>query len=177
MEHLNIELKARTDRQAQIRAWLIGQDADFRGTDFQTDTYFKVPNGRLKLRSGNVENNLIHYQRSDQPEARASEVALAPVADGPALKNALARALGILVEVRKKREIYFMDNVKIHLDELDGLGHFVEIEAIAQKPEHSRAYLLEQCQHYSAVFQITPADIQAESYSDMLLRKAGNSKP
>ncbi|HNE27684.1 MAG TPA: class IV adenylate cyclase [Saprospiraceae bacterium] len=177
MQHLNIELKARTTRQTEIRAWLEAQGADFRGADFQTDTYFHVPNGRLKLRTGNVENNLIHYRRADQPEARASEVALAPVADGPALKNALARALGILVEVHKRREIYFMDNVKIHLDELDGLGRFVEIEAIAQKPEHTREWLLEQCRQYAALFRIQPDDILAESYSDLLLRKAHNDKP
>ncbi len=171
MPHLNIELKARTARQNDIRAWLQAHNADFRGTDQQTDTYFKVPDGRLKLRAGNVENNLIHYRRSDNPEARASEVALAPVADSNALKTVLTRALGVLIEVQKRREIYFIGNVKFHLDELDGLGQFVEIEAIAQTAADTEARLHEQCRFYSDLFGIRPEDILSESYSDMLLRR------
>lgn len=172
MQHLNIELKARTSRHAEIRAWLLAHGADFRGTDVQTDTYFKVNDGRLKLRAGNVENNLIHYRRSDNPEARASEVALAPVADSAALKTVLIRALGVLVEVQKRREIYFIENVKFHLDVLEGLGEFVEIEAIAQPGINSVESLQEQCRYYSECFGILPEDILSESYSDMLLRKA-----
>lgn len=170
MQHLNIELKARTTRQPAIRAWLQAHNADFRGADEQTDTYFNLPPGagRLKLRHGNIENNLIHYQRSDDPRARASDVALAPVADGPALKNCLSRALGVLTEVRKRREIYFMENVKIHLDELDGLGQFVEIEAIAPAPDWPAERLQAQCAYFMEVFEIDAADVVAASYSDMV---------
>ncbi len=169
--HLNIELKARTSRQTEIRTWLLKHGADFRGVDEQTDTYFRLPEdrGRLKLRQGNIENNLIHYQRSDNAEARASEVALAPVADADALRHCLERALGVLVEVRKRREIYFVDNVKIHLDELDGLGQFVEIEAIAPEPGWPEERLHAQCAFFRNIFQIEDADILAESYSDMRL--------
>lgn len=172
MEHLNFEVKARTTRQAEIRRWLTAQSADFRGVDEQTDTYFLLPagRGRLKLRRGNIENNLIHYHRSDAPQARISEVALAPVTDAEALLNCLTRALGILVEVRKRREIYFIGNVKIHLDELDALGQFVEIEAIAPGPGFPVEKLKEQCAYFSDAFGIRPDDILAESYSDLLLR-------
>lgn len=171
MQHLNFEVKARTTRQAEIRAWLEAQQADFRGLDEQTDTYFLLQpgRGRLKLRQGNIENNLIHYQRSDDPQARQSEVALAPVTDVGALKNCLTRALGVLTEVRKRREIYFMGNVKIHLDTLDGLGQFVEIEAIAPEPGWPVERLKEQCAYFMEVFDIREADIQAGSYSDMLI--------
>lgn len=170
MQHLNIELKARTSRQAEIRTWLQERGAEFRGLDTQIDTYYKVPNGRLKLRQGNIENNLIHYLRSDDPQARTSAVTLAAVADGPALQQCLSRALGVLVEVVKRREIYFMDNVKIHLDELDGLGQFVEIEAIAPNPDFPKEKLHEQCAFYQKIFCIEPADIVAESYSDLRLK-------
>ncbi len=61
MQHLNIEIKARTTRQAEIRSMLKNNNAEFKGTDHQIDTYFHVPNGRLKLREGNIENHLIHY--------------------------------------------------------------------------------------------------------------------
>ncbi len=167
MPHINFEVKARTARQADIRAWLHEQNADFKGVDFQTDTYFHVPNGRLKLREGNIENSLIQYFRADDPAARISDVALAPVADPSALKNALTRALGVKVEVRKRREIYFLGNVKIHLDELAELGQFVEIEAIASSPDTPIAELEAQCRQFMAAFQIFPEDVLAGSYSDM----------
>ncbi len=170
MEHINVELKARTTRSAAIRAWLLEHGADSHGTDFQTDTYFRVPTGRLKLRQGTIENNLIHYERSDDAQARQSAVSLAPVADGPALKHCLSKALGVLVEVVKTREIYFVENVKIHLDTLDGLGEFVEIEAIAPEPGFPKEKLHQQCVYFSATFGIQPADMVAESYSDLLLR-------
>ena len=170
MQHRNFELKARTNRQSEIRTWLLQQGADFRGTDLQTDTYFQLPAGagRLKLRQGNIENNLIHYRRSDDPRARESDVALAPVADGEALKNCLARALGVFREVRKRREIYFIGNVKFHLDSLDTLGEFVEIEAIAPDTNWPVERLEEQCRYYIAVFQIRETDIVAGSYSDLI---------
>ncbi|MCB0534519.1 MAG: class IV adenylate cyclase [Lewinellaceae bacterium] len=173
MEHLNIELKARTNRQPEIRRWLRENNADFRGLDEQTDTYFQLPEGRgrLKLRQGTIENNLIHYHRSNDPAARASEVCLAPVADPEALLSCLTLALGVLVQVKKRREIYFVDNVKIHLDELDGLGQFVEIEAIAPAPDFSEAKLHGQCAYFMELFQIRPEDILAESYSDLLSQR------
>lgn len=178
MQHLNIELKARTSRQAEIRTWLHTQGADFRGVDEQTDTYFQLPagKGRLKLRRGNIENNLIHYQRSDDARARASEVTLAPVTDAGALADCLTRALGVFVEVRKRREIFFLENVKIHLDQLDGLGTFVEIEAIAPAPDFPVEKLREQCAYFSAAFGIQAEDILAESYSDLLLLLKGENR-
>ncbi|MCB0526989.1 MAG: class IV adenylate cyclase [Saprospiraceae bacterium] len=170
MQHINVEIKARTERQDEIRNWLLANGAELRGTDMQTDTYFQLPpgQGRLKLREGNIECNLIHYQRLDDPQARVSDVALAPVADAPALKNLLLRALGEKVTVRKRREIYFMDNVKIHLDELEGLGRFVEIEAIGLRPELGAEQLRAQCDHYIDIFGIKPQDMLAESYSDLI---------
>ncbi|MCB0542761.1 MAG: CYTH domain-containing protein, partial [Saprospiraceae bacterium] len=88
--------------------------------------------------------------------------------DAPALKNLLLRALGEKVTVRKRREIYFMDNVKIHLDELEGLGRFVEIEAIGLRPELGAEQLRAQCDHYIDIFGIKPQDMLAESYSDLI---------
>lgn len=173
MQHLNFEVKARTNRHAAIRAWLLANGAESHGTDWQTDTYFHLlPGaGRLKLRQGNIENNLIHYHRANDAQARMSDVALSPVTDAASLKNILERALGVLVEVHKRREIYFIQNVKFHLDELEGLGHFVEIEAIATSPAVSLQHLQAQCAHYMTVFEIESRDILAESYSDMLMQR------
>lgn len=170
--HLNIEIKARCANQEHIREILQAQHADFRGRDHQIDTYFIVPNGRLKLRQGNIEHSLIHYERSNQAGPKASNVHLYHPHDGEALKATLNAALGTKVVVDKQREIYFIENVKFHLDEVQRLGTFVEIEAIDSDGTIGEAKLLEQCQHYLALFAIADDDLLTHSYSDMLLEQA-----
>ncbi|MBL7709922.1 MAG: hypothetical protein JNJ86_12680, partial [Chitinophagaceae bacterium] len=66
MSFLNVEIKARCADASFIRNYLLNQGAEFKGTDLQTDTYFNVTNGRLKLREGNIENALIWYERTNQ---------------------------------------------------------------------------------------------------------------
>lgn len=167
----NIEIKARTERGDAIRTILLEAGAEFRGTDHQKDTYFRVPSGRLKLREGNIENQLIHYRRADQEGPKQADVLLYPSLPGSNLKEILTTALGIRVVVDKTREIYFMDNVKFHIDEVEGLGHFVEIEAIDREGTLGREKLLEQCQYYLSRFGITAEELVACSYSDLLLAK------
>lgn len=167
--HLNIEIKARCDNQDFIRTLLQDRQADFRGTDHQIDTYFQVPKGRLKLRQGSIENNLIHYDRPDQAGPKASEVHLYACQDGAALRATLSAALDTKVVVDKKREIYFIDNVKFHLDQVNELGTFVEIEAIDSDGSIGRDRLKEQCDYYLELFKIQENDLLQNSYSDMLL--------
>ena len=66
MKHINIEIKAKCFHPQKVEAFLVSVNAVFKGTDLQKDTYFNAPNGRLKLRQGNIENNLIFYNRSDK---------------------------------------------------------------------------------------------------------------
>jgi predicted adenylyl cyclase CyaB len=169
--HLNIEIKARCKHQEAIRQLLLEREADFRGTDHQIDTYFQVANGRLKLREGNIENNLIHYQRPDQAGPKASEVHLYKPTDTKPLSALLQAALGVKVVVDKQREIYFLDNVKFHLDTVKELGTFVEIEAIDADGSIGAERLHEQCQFYLRLFAIPEEDLLHNSYSDMLLAK------
>ena len=68
--HLNIEIKAHCQYPEKIQKILEVKNGRFIGTDHQTDTYFKVENGRLKLKEGNIENALIHYERQDKEEAQ-----------------------------------------------------------------------------------------------------------
>lgn len=169
--HLNIEIKARCSHQDRIRQILSDKGADFRGTDHQIDTYFQVPHGRLKLRQGSIENNLIHYDRPDQAGPKASEVHLYACQDSDALKATLTAALDTKVVVDKQREIYFIDNVKFHLDRVDQLGTFVEIEAIDSDGSIGRGKLNEQCDYYLNLFNIQEEDLLQNSYSDMLLEQ------
>jgi predicted adenylyl cyclase CyaB len=169
MAHLNIEIKARTTDQERIREILFSEKADFKGTDHQTDTYFRVNSGRLKLREGKIENNLIHYQREDMEGPKRAEVTLFRTAAGSSLKDILVRSLGVLIVVDKVREIYFIGNVKFHIDQVKNLGSFVEIEAIDADGTIGKEKLYEQCNHYLQLFRISPEDLVRVSYSDLLL--------
>ncbi|MDP3084620.1 MAG: class IV adenylate cyclase [Rubrivivax sp.] len=127
----NIEIKARIDsieallpRAAALAdggAELIEQD----------DSFFVVPQGRLKLRrfaDGSAE--LIHYHRADTSAAKASDYVRVPVADADALSAALERACGLRGRVRKRRWLLLCGATRIHLDRVEGLGDFMELEVV-----------------------------------------------
>lgn len=167
MPYLNVEIKARCTNPAFIRNYLLSNNAEYRGTDEQTDTYFHVPHGRLKLREGNIENNLIYYERSNQAGPKDSHFQLVKINDAAGLKEVLAKANGIKTVVKKKREIYYIGNVKFHIDEVPGLGSFVEIEAGNILADLTKDQLKEQCDYYLAAFNIKTEDLIEVSYSDM----------
>ncbi len=167
MSHLNVEIKAKCANPLQIKALLAAQNARFVGEDQQVDTYFQVENGRLKLREGNIENALIYYERQNQAGPKKSEVTMYQCDPNPSLKAVLAAALGVKKVVDKRRAIFFIDNVKFHVDEVQGLGSFVEIEAIDWQGEKNEAQLLEQCHFYMKLLNICAADLLQDSYSDM----------
>jgi len=170
MNLVNYEFKARLRNEKRIRAALKQLKARFIGTDHQVDTYFRVPRGRLKVRRGDIENALIFYERPNARRARPSRVRMIELAPGNRVKAILAAAVGVLAVVDKRREIYFAGNVKIHLDRVHGLGRFVEVEAISHSGRVRR--IREQARNFQKLFGITSADIVAESYSDLVLRKA-----
>jgi adenylate cyclase class 2 len=171
MSYLNVEIKARCRDGSFIRNYLLSHHAEYKGVDAQTDTYFNVPNGRLKLREGNIENNLIFYERTNQPGPKNSHFHLVKVEDAAGLKAVLTKSVGIKVIVQKRREIYYIENVKFHLDEIQGLGSFVEIEAGNVLADLTPAQLKDQCDFYIREFGIKEKDLIEVSYSDMLLKK------
>lgn len=142
---------------------------EFKGIDHQTDTYFNVEHGRLKLREGNIENSLINYEREDYAGAKESKVILYKYKPDAALKEILTKQLGIKVVVTKRRKIYFKDNVKFHFDLVDQLGTFIEVEAIDEKGTFTTDELKEQCNRFFDFFGLKNEDIIDKSYSDMIL--------
>jgi len=168
VKHTNIEIKARCTNQESIRNILKTGNAEFKGLDHQVDSYFKVNSGRLKLREGSIENALIHYNREDKYDAKESDVILYQNSKNSLLKELLIRALGLLVTVDKEREIYYIGNVKFHLDKVKDLGEFIEIEAIG-KGNADKENLMNQCKFYLNLFGITKEDLVPVSYSDLLL--------
>ncbi len=171
MGHINIEIKARSSNQNAIVEILKLKNADFEGVDYQTDTYFKVNSGILKLREGKIENHLIYYERENKEGPKQSNIILFKSDPKSSLKEILAKALGILVVVDKKRVIYFIDNVKFHIDTVKDLGMFIEIEAIDYNGTIGKEKLLRQCQFFLDLFNIPQEDLISVSYSDLLLKK------
>lgn len=168
---LNVEIKAKCANPAVVRQYLTDNGADYRGTDTQTDTYFNVKHGRLKLRQGTIENNLIYYERENQQGPKASNFNLVRIDDAEELKTVLTKSIGIKTVVVKQREIYYINNVKFHIDTVPGLGNFVEIEAgNIIDPAKTKEMLQEQCAFYIKAFGISEEDLLTNSYSDMLLQ-------
>lgn len=127
----NIEIKARIDSVEALlpraRALADGEAELIE----QDDQFFSVPRGRLKLRrfaDGSAE--LIHYHRPDGTEARASDYVRVPVPDPDALALALGRANGLDGRVRKQRWLLLAGQTRIHLDRVQGLGDFMELEVV-----------------------------------------------
>src|SRR5829696_10586050 len=131
MSNRNIELKARCPdlRRAAEAAAAIG--AACVGELQQLDTYFHFAHGRLKLRETQGRGaELIAYERADDVALRHSDYYVIPVSHPAEMKAALAKKLGVRGEVRKRRELLMWHNVRIHLDDVAGLGTFVEFEAV-----------------------------------------------
>ncbi len=168
MRSTSIEIKARCPDPGRVRAILKIQRAVFKGFDHQIDTYFRAPTGRLKLREGDIENALIYYNRKDQRKSKKCDSILFPCKKKTPLKKVLVGALGILAVVDKKREIYFIRNVKFHIDQVNGLGKFVEIEVFGRG---KIANLKKQCEFYRKLFGIRAKDLVADSYSDQILKR------
>jgi adenylate cyclase class 2 len=166
-ELLLAELKARCADLAAIRDRLRNRAAH-EATIRQVDTYFAVPRGRLKLREvGGRPAQLIYYLRPDLPAVKASQVHLASVEDGPALRTLLSAAFGIGSSVTKTREIWRWEDVQVHLDTVEGVGTFVEFEELVTGPDampgaqtHLRRLMTD--------LGIRPEDLVDRSYGELV---------
>lgn len=164
----NIELKSKCSDLARARDAALRLGAQEAGLLEQTDTYFHCKTGRLKLReTAGRRAELIAYSRPDDAAARASEYHLAPVEEPGPLKRGLAAALGVRVVVVKRRQLLIWHNVRIHLDDVEGLGSFVEFEAVMDPGEdeatsHARLTTL------AAALALRERDRISSSYGDLM---------
>lgn len=134
----------------------------------QHDTFYRVPGGRLKLRvvrPGGSE--LISYRRSDSTAPRLSEYWRSTVEDPASMNRLLTAALGTCGEVRKKRWLYLVGQTRIHLDRVEGLGDFLEMEYVLQEGEQDAAGRQE-IEHLVDKLQIQQDDMVAVAYIDLL---------
>jgi predicted adenylyl cyclase CyaB len=169
MKVLNFEFKAHLHNESHVRAALKRLHARSLGADHQVDTYFRIASGRLKIREGRIENSLIFYKRSNSARARRSTVDMMLLPRRNSVRAILSHALPVLAVVDKQREIFFVGNVKIHLDRVRGLGKFVEVEAMTRSGDILKVRA--QAAKFQKLFGITSAEIVPLSYSDMILKK------
>lgn len=127
----NIEIKARLRDWDAVRA-AAEKLSDTPGTVMsQEDTFFCVPRGRLKLRVlGPCQGQLIYYERVDTPGPKRSDYLVLPTTDPSTLRAMLALCLGVRGVVRKRRTLYVIGSTRVHLDEVEGLGAFAELEVM-----------------------------------------------
>jgi adenylate cyclase class 2 len=127
----NIEVKVRVSDLARARAAALAAGARSRGIETQTDRYYELDGGRrvkLRVRDGGPAE-LIRYDRPETGAVRASDYQVTPVRDAEAGRCLVPESPPVSV-VRKRREVLPIENVRIHLDEVDGLGTFLELEAV-----------------------------------------------
>lgn len=117
---------------------------------------------------------MIHYSRQNLKDAKTSEVLLYESQPHSSLKEILVKSLGVKAVVDKTRKIYFIKNVKFHLDRVNNLGTFVEVESIDFDGTVGLETLKQQCQYYKELLEVKDEDIIAESYSDMIMNQANN---
>jgi homotetrameric cytidine deaminase len=162
----NVEIKARDADPGRTLERALALGAADEGILTQRDTYFAGARGRLKLREQEPGGaQLIAYARPDTEQARTSAYRLADVGDPEALREALDAALGTRVVVDKRRHLLLWEGVRIHLDEVEGLGAFVELEGVAP-PESDLAREHERVAHLRDELGID--DPIRVSYSDMI---------
>lgn len=127
----NVEIKCRCADLNAARAAALELGARDAGLLCQTDTFFPAPEGRLKVRDfGDGAGELIGYRRADQVGPRGSDYLIYRTGEPAALRETLAWALGDGGTVRKRRHLLLLENTRIHLDEVEGLGTFVELETV-----------------------------------------------
>ena len=135
----NIEIKARAsdfDRQTRLAEGLGTGGGEHL---VQEDTFFDVPRGRLELRTfENGLGELIQYHRADTTDPTESRYVLAPTNEPEALKEALSNALGVRAVVRKQRVVHMVGRTRIHLDRVEDLGEFIELEVVLEPEEPAR---------------------------------------
>ena len=164
----NIELKAKCADLLAAREASMKIGAQPQGVLVQTDTYFHVATGRLKLRE--IENGraeLIWYARANETAFRASDYIVSPVLDVPSMLTALTKALGVRGVVKKTRDLLLYHNVRIHLDEVQYLGTFIEFEAVISDFD-DEAVSRDRLIILTKALAISDDDRIAVSYSDLM---------
>jgi predicted adenylyl cyclase CyaB len=172
---LNMEIKARVKHPAVLAAKAKVLSDRPEEVIHQEDTFFKVSKGRLKLRCfPDNKGELIYYERIDQAGPKQSDYTITRTHDPENLKSTLERTLGILGQVRKTRRLFMVGQTRIHVDEVENLGHFMELEVVmhpGQSPEAGIAI----ARDLMDKLEIRESDLVEKAYIDLLSEGGGDS--
>lgn len=167
----NVEIKAKLRDRARVEA-LVRERADH-GPEIivQADVFFPCESGRLKLRAfSDDRGELIFYRRLDTQGPTQSDFFKAPTADPAAMATVMKAALGELGTVRKRRTLYLVGQTRIHLDEVDGLGDWLELEVVLEL-DQSADDGGRIARELMAALGIKAADLEARAYVDLLMAR------
>ena len=140
----NIEIKARVDDPTALRKRAAALADEGPIEIAQDDTFFKCTAGRLKLRAfSNTHGELIFYRRSDEQGPKESFYIRTATVEPATLRQALSLAYGEVGRVRKQRTLFLVGRTRIHLDKVENLGHFMELEVVLREGESAEAGVLE----------------------------------
>ncbi|MDH0683824.1 class IV adenylate cyclase [Achromobacter animicus] len=164
----NVEIKARVDSLDAIEhlaAALSGQEPAFIDQD---DTFFTCANGRLKLRAfADGSGELIFYQRADDSGPKESFYVISPTDEPDTLREALSHAYGVIGRVKKHRTVFMAGRTRIHLDRVEGLGEFLELEVVLREGETVEAGM-EEARTLMVGLGVAPEQLLSGAYLALL---------
>ncbi len=162
----NIEIKAYCPSPETIETIIQKMNLPFGGILHQTDTFYQTPRGRLKLRETGNSATLIPYLRKNQKGPRSSDYVLLTVEDPALTHRIFSEMFGVRSVVEKTRRIWFYENVRIHLDEVEDLGHFIELEGVVDD-KNPGAPTLEKVELLMELFSIGEDNLIMKAYVDL----------
>ena len=168
----NIEIKAEAPDPSGLEARVREVASHGPTVIEQDDTFFNCPGGRLKLRQFSPESGeLIFYVRDDVSGPKTSHYVRSPTTAPDTLREALQQAYGIFGRVRKRRKLYLIGRTRVHLDNVDGLGQYVELEVVLEDGESLDAGIAE-ANSLMKTLGIAPECLVEGAYLDLLRRSA-----
>ncbi|MFY2839614.1 class IV adenylate cyclase [Achromobacter xylosoxidans] len=167
----NIEIKARVASLAAVESLAAALSGKEPVAIAQDDTFFACPDGRLKLRAfSDGTGELIFYRRADDTGPKESFYVISPTSSPDTLRDALGLAYGVIGRVRKQRLLFMVGRTRIHLDRVEGLGEFLELEVVLRDGESAEAGMAE-ARELLASLRIAPEQLVSGAYLDLLAQR------
>ncbi|CUJ44652.1 putative adenylyl cyclase CyaB [Achromobacter xylosoxidans] len=167
----NIEIKARVASLAAVESLAAALSGKEPVAIAQDDTFFACPDGRLKLRAfSDGTGELIFYRRADDTGPKESFYVISPTSSPDTLRDALGLAYGVIGRVRKQRLLFMAGRTRIHLDRVEGLGEFLELEVVLRDGESAEAGMAE-TRELLASLRIAPEQLVSGAYLDLLAQR------
>lgn len=137
----------------------------------QDDTFFTCENGRMKLRAfSEINGELIFYRRANKQGPKESFYVISPTSSPGTLREALSQAYGQVERVQKHRTLFIVGRTRVHLDRVEQLGHFLELEVVLQEGESPEAGVQE-AHDLMARLGVEPSQLIDGAYVDLLSRR------